>query len=397
MSAMLFDAAFGATVGRAGIITLSRVWGANKRTPIDSIGEFASKAAQLVFGAVCLRSGRKQEFGLEFFRTPIKTGIRHETVYRSAASNAVLLGTLRHLTETYMSLWNRSVHAAYPPAARSRRRRLSMIGRAATFAASSRRARQLNDGGMVTGSGSIVEWILHRAHYSAETDGNVAMGNGCAFDVVDNGEEGRDPSLRFPEAGESVELREIRQLLAGPQPITWVFTGDTSAGIDHVAGERSCSEQFGTRVRAELARPRDAVIDTGIARTRLYDLLQDLGWRSTRFRPDVVCLMIGPSDARGGPGGRMEFRESLLQLIDRIRQDAGRVLLNTPPPVGENLAEFSDLPTYTDIVRYVADDAAVPLIDHWSHWQQLQADGYQPSCCEHGELAGLILSELGIL
>src|SRR5688572_15296908 len=133
-----------------------------------------------------------------------------------------------------------------------------------------------------------------------------------------------------PAAG----LAEIKQLLAGKKALTWVFTGDSiTHGALHTLGWRSYPEHFAERVRWELRRKRDVVINTGISGERTGGLLADLDWRALRFKPDVVSVMIGMNDCSAGAAGRETFRKNLAEMAQKVR-DAGAIpLLNTPNTV----------------------------------------------------------------
>src|SRR5688572_4256077 len=78
-------------------------------------------------------------------------------------------------------------------------------------------------------------------------------------------------------------LAGIKQLVAAKEPITWVFTGDSiTHGALHTKGWRSYPEHFAERVRWEMRRMRDVVINTGISGDRSGGLLADLDWRVLR-------------------------------------------------------------------------------------------------------------------
>jgi lysophospholipase L1-like esterase len=70
---------------------------------------------------------------------------------------------------------------------------------------------------------------------------------------------------------------DVKALLAGSAPIVWVFTGDsvTQGGV-HTMGWRSYSELFHERVRQELSRVQDTVINTGVNGDTTSGLLKNL-------------------------------------------------------------------------------------------------------------------------
>lgn len=207
----------------------------------------------------------------------------------------------------------------------------------------------------------------------------------------------------------SAALAAIRELLHQDQPLTWVFTGDSiTHGALHTMGWRSYPEHFGERVRWELRRMRDVVINTGISGDRTGGLLADLRWRVLRFEPHVVSIMMGMNDAADGPNGRETYRRNLETLVSRIRESGGLMLLNTPNTIYlKNAPNRADLPAYAEIVRNVAAQADVALVDHFAHWEQakpnqedllpwLEDQSIHPGVYGHREFARLIFRELGI-
>src|SRR5262245_5879886 len=111
-------------------------------------------------------------------------------------------------------------------------------------------------------------------------------------------------------------LAGIKQLLAGKKALTWVFTGDSiTHGALHTLGWRSYPEHFAERVRWELRRMRDVVINTGISGDRTGGLLADLNWRALRFQLHVVSVMLGMNDAGSGTPGRETFEKNLTASV----------------------------------------------------------------------------------
>jgi lysophospholipase L1-like esterase len=198
-------------------------------------------------------------------------------------------------------------------------------------------------------------------------------------------------------------------LLSESQPITWLFTGDSiTQGAFHTVGWRGYPELFAERVRWELQRPRDVVINTGISGDTTSGLLGDLEWRALRFRPHVFSLNMGMNDCVKGPDGREEFRCNLHELA-RVAEDHGSIpLFHTPNAVFPPAAERRrDLAAYVEIIRGVAEERKALLVDHFAHWSKTHAnkntiiywlhDGsIHPNVYGHRELANLIFKTLGI-
>jgi acyl-CoA thioesterase-1 len=204
-------------------------------------------------------------------------------------------------------------------------------------------------------------------------------------------------------------LAGIKQLLAGKKALTWVFTGDSiTQGVRDTQGWRGYPEHFAERVRWEMQRFRDVVINTGIAGERTGGLLADLDWRVLRFQPDVLSLMIGMNDAVAGPGGRQTFRTNLRGILAKVMGAGALPLLHTPNLVyGKNATDRADLPAYADIVRELASESRLALVDHAEHWGRMRphpedllawlGDGsIHPNVYGHREIAKLIFRQLDI-
>jgi lysophospholipase L1-like esterase len=112
------------------------------------------------------------------------------------------------------------------------------------------------------------------------------------------------------------------------------------------------------------------VINTGISGDTAPGLLADLQHRVLRFTPTVVSIMMGMNDAAAGPGNRDKFRAAYNTLIDRISNESNAlILLHTPNPITAAATTRKDLPAYADIIRDIAKQRAVPLVDQDQAWQ----------------------------
>lgn len=174
----------------------------------------------------------------------------------------------------------------------------------------------------------------------------------------------------------SLDLARIKGLLAGKEPLTWLFTGDSiTHGALHTLGWRSYPEHFAERVRWEMRRMRDVVINTGISGNRTGDLLADFDWRAARFQPHMVSIMLGMNDCGAGEAGRTKFHDDLVELVKRTNAAGAVCLLNTPNTVYvKNSASRQDLPVYAQLVRDVARETGAPLVDHYAYWERERPD-----------------------
>jgi lysophospholipase L1-like esterase len=205
---------------------------------------------------------------------------------------------------------------------------------------------------------------------------------------------------------------EIRALLTQPKPVTWLFTGDSvTQGALHTSGCRSYPEHFAERVRWELSRLRDIIINSAVSGGTTGALLKDLEWRIFQFKPHVTSLMMGVNDCVAGPSGRDDFRQNLNKLAEAIEEHRSLPLLHTPNLIHYPDAERrKDLPAYVEIIREVAKQRRILVVDHYSHWLEkvnsakdrddllyLLHDGsIHPNQYGHRELANLLFQKLGI-
>jgi len=218
-----------------------------------------------------------------------------------------------------------------------------------------------------------------------------------------------DPNTAVKFSNSDSDLQAVKKKLKNNNPLTWVFTGDSitqGAGATH--GWRSYPEHFAERVRWELFRKSDIVINTGISADVLGSILYSFDWRIARFKPDVVSVMIGTNDATSGEKGRSIFRKSLIEMVDRIRKLGAVPLFNTPNPICKDVynGTRNDLPNYVQIIREVAADCNVILIDHWGYWQEKRnkeellmswlSDGLHPNEYGHRVMANEIFKRLDI-
>lgn len=203
-------------------------------------------------------------------------------------------------------------------------------------------------------------------------------------------------------------FHDLRKLLSGPEPVRWVFTGDSiTQGALHTFGWRSYPEHFAERVRWELKRYKDIVINTGVSGDRLPKLMDQADWRIFQFRPHVISLMMGMNDCLAGAPGKDSFQRSLESLHEKSRQNQSMLLLQTPNPIHLQTPERQALPQYVELIREFANKHDVPLIDHYAYWTSeikgssrlqfwLNDGAIHPNQFGHIVLARKIFQDLGI-
>ncbi|MCA9070757.1 MAG: hypothetical protein KDA84_17625, partial [Planctomycetaceae bacterium] len=204
-------------------------------------------------------------------------------------------------------------------------------------------------------------------------------------------------------------LKTVKRLIDGDKPVTWMFAGESAASAADLAqGRRNFTDHFGERIRTELGRMLDVVINSGNTNETAANLVKNLEWRVLRFHPEVVSLLIGRNDAERGVVGCEEFQNSLEQIVQMVRESGAILVLHTPNLVDTTRADhLSNLPRYVEIIRDVAKTYNLPLIDHWQHWKEqkpdttslrtwLSADGVQPGVYGQREMAKLIFRRFEI-
>ena len=172
-----------------------------------------------------------------------------------------------------------------------------------------------------------------------------------------------------------VHRERIDELLRSDQPIKWLFAGDSiTQGARHTFGHRDYVELFSERVRFELRRYRDSVINTAVSGWTLQKLLEDLPWSLSQHRPDVVSLNFGINDcyylAAAGDQSVTVFHTQLVELLERVRSDCDpAIVIHVPntilPAAG---SRHRNMPPFIECLRKFARDADAVVVDHWQEW-----------------------------
>ena len=204
-------------------------------------------------------------------------------------------------------------------------------------------------------------------------------------------------------------FRALRARLADKKPIIWVFTGDSiTHGALHTFGWRSYVEHFAERVRFEMRRMNDFVINSGISGDTLKGISDKVDWRVFQFRPDIISLNIGMNDCREAEKGKVFFRQSFEKFLEKVHEQKSLLLLNTPNLIDYRKApERQALPDYVEMIRDLATRYRLPLVDHYSYWEKetrnssrlqfwLNDGSIHPNHFGHIVLAQKIFQDLGI-
>ena len=186
----------------------------------------------------------------------------------------------------------------------------------------------------------------------------------------------------------------IKDLLAGNDPVTWVFAGDSIVQASRwTDGARGYVELFAERVRYDLERTLDVVINTGVSGWRARDLAANLDRAVLRHRPDVVVIGIGTNDAKDT--SVEDFLVRLGSIIDRVRGVGSHVALQTPVP-----GPVEAIPAFVEAVRRLAVESGAALVDHNATWQPAEPRWYgdptHPNAEGHRVMARTLINALGV-
>ena len=219
---------------------------------------------------------------------------------------------------------------------------------------------------------------------------------------------GKDTETNKIEKQEDA-FAEIKKKLADKQPLIWVFIGaSVTQGALHTYGWKSYVEHFQERIRTEMRRMTDIVINTGISGDTMKGILARDEWRIFQFKPNVISLMIGLNDCKDGENGRAAFKNSIEKLIEKAKQRNSLVLLQTPNPIDvTKVPERADVLQYVEIIREIAVQYKLPLVDHYDYWTKEVGNGARfqmwlndgslhPNNFGHIVLARKMFQDLGI-
>ena len=170
-----------------------------------------------------------------------------------------------------------------------------------------------------------------------------------------------------------------------------------------------------TQAALREAGVRTQVHNVGIGGERTDLALERLERDVIAQRPDIVTVMYGTNDSwvdKGNTASRLTeaaFEKNLREIVRRLLAAKIGVVLMTEPRFGEEnprngLGEDPNnrLASYMQRVRSVARELAVPLVDHFGGWTELQqrgqrlqswtTDGCHPNREGHAELANRVVA-----
>lgn len=193
------------------------------------------------------------------------------------------------------------------------------------------------------------------------------------------------------KTGGEQKLTSLQQKLAdkvnGEEPLTWLFTGDSiTHGLVHTKGYDSVAQAFEKYVREDLGRADDIVINTGVSSTDSTWLLENLETRVTKYKPDIVSVMIGTNDVytnvnnfhkdKTGQWVKITvdvYRQNLKNIVQKIREANPDtiIIFRSATPVNREQRNTYLESGYLQAMEEVAkEDKNIIFIDQYHEWDK---------------------------
>ena len=173
-----------------------------------------------------------------------------------------------------------------------------------------------------------------------------------------------------------------------PAPVQIITLGDSIT--KGVRGGVTAEQTFAHLLEAALRKQGldVRVTNVGIGGERTDQALQRLDTAVLAQHPRLVSIMYGTNDSYVDVGKsasritREEYATNLRQLVARLRNGGAIPVLMTEPrwgasakPNGAGEHPNVRLAEYMAACRDVAKELAVPLVDHYQHWSDAEAQG----------------------
>jgi len=178
--------------------------------------------------------------------------------------------------------------------------------------------------------------------------------------------------LNQSSTGTTQGMQQIRGWLHHQQPRVWMFLGDeTTAWLRH-SGQPGFAEMFRHRLRWELRRFPDLIVNAGVKNASLDEIWKIARQGLTQCHPDVAFILPGKADALEASQSPHRYAEKLKELAEFLRQNGSEPVFQTPPLPELLFDNNLDDPMrmLCDLIREVAVVNNISLIDHAEFWQE---------------------------
>lgn len=177
------------------------------------------------------------------------------------------------------------------------------------------------------------------------------------------------------ETASAVSVADVNQRLSAGQPTRIVCFGDSITGVYyHTGGLRAWCDMLGFALQKTHPHANLQMLNAGISGHTTVNALARIEKDVIAAAPHLVVVMFGMNDVTRVPPE--EFRANMRTISQKCLDAGSAVVLCTPNSVYDNPARPEQkLALYAQIVREVASDMNLPLVDCFQDWQTMrQAD-----------------------
>ncbi len=206
-------------------------------------------------------------------------------------------------------------------------------------------------------------------------------------------------------------MTQAHSLLASATPAVWLFVGDSiTQGALHTFGFRDFTQLFAERIRYELGRSRDIVLNIGVSGATSTDAIGYLEESMGKITPSAAFIMLGVNDAsEDRPHTASGLQANLEKIYATLTAAESAVIFQTSPPLLPSAVKYhAKLPAMMQAVRDASLSTGALLVDHAAYWpryaaespvrnlEYLMSDPVHPNNYGHALLARHLLEALAI-
>jgi lysophospholipase L1-like esterase len=186
----------------------------------------------------------------------------------------------------------------------------------------------------------------------------------------------------------AIHAQQILTIKESVKPIRIICLGDSiTKGVrPGVTSEQTFEAILQARFQDE--KKQVEILNAGIGSERTDQALNRLESDVISKKPEIVTIMYGANDSYIDIGkteprlSEMQFRNNLIEIVDRLQKARIQVILMTEPRWGAEAQSngVGDHPNkrmepFMEIVREVARAKSTSLVDHYQIWTKKAANG----------------------
>lgn len=193
--------------------------------------------------------------------------------------------------------------------------------------------------------------------------------------------------------------------LKSGETVRVVCFGDSVTGLYyHSGGRRTYTDMLGIALRKAVANADVSMINAGFSGNTAAAGLKRIQRDVISQKPDLVTVMFGLNDMTRR--SLTQYRENLVEIVERCRAAGSQVLLCTPNAVTDTASRpTAKLVQYCDVMREVAAAKGVLLCDTYAafaelretdrrRWRLTMSDSIHPNMGGHRFIAEQIAKSL---